>query len=73
MTEDDDHEHQWKACHEQAGLVRCTADGCDLPDRALSIHEAQVADHWSWCPAPPDAGCATCHEYARTFLRTAAR
>lgn len=28
---------------------------------ALTVHD--LIDHWSECPAPPDAGCGECHNY----------
>lgn len=68
VSVDQDHEHDWRGSHDQAGLVRCVADDCELAGQALSIAQAQLADHWAACPAPPDAGCTPCNEYARTLL-----
>lgn len=63
--------HEW--CYPE-GACR----GCELPGLraeserlrealeetarlALKVHD--LTDHWSECPAPPDAECDECHDY----------
>lgn len=65
--DEDDHEHRWEPS-DTDGLARCTADGCPVPERYYSAAERALITHWDECPAPPDAGCMTCHAAYRQIM-----